>query len=90
MTVKFFPLFFKNTCKMSFVQVQAIYVGVPVLMTLMSGAGTWAAKRYGRVQTMVALKMVGVGLLVSMVYLKGLTLPLPLTPTPTPTLTPDP
>ena len=45
MTVKFFPLFFKNTCKMSFVQVQAIYVGVPVLMTLMSGAGTWAAKR---------------------------------------------
>ena len=61
MTVKFFPLFFKNTCKMSFVQVQAIYVGVPVLMTLMSGAGTWIAKRFGRVQTMVLLKVIGGG-----------------------------
>ena len=44
---------------MSFIQVQCIYVAVPVLMTLMSGAGTFVSKRFGRVQTMVLLKLFG-------------------------------
>ena len=70
MTVKFFPLFFKNTCKMSPIAVQSVYVGVPLIMTLMSGLGTALSKRFGRVQTMVALKVVGVSLLVSMAFLK--------------------
>jgi hypothetical protein len=56
---------------MSFIQVQCIYVAVPVLMTLMSGAGTFVSKRFGRVQTMVLLKLFGVGLLVSMTFIKA-------------------
>ena len=55
---------------MSFIQVQGIYVAVPVLMTLMSGAGTWLSRRFGRVQTMVLLKVFGVALLVLMAFLK--------------------
>ena len=34
MTVKFFPLFFKNDCKMSPSGVQGIYLAVPVLMAI--------------------------------------------------------
>ena len=75
MTVKFFPLFFKNTCKMSPIAVQSIYVGVPLIMTLMSGLGTALSKRFGRVQTMVVLKVLGVSLLVSMAFLKDLVVP---------------
>ena len=69
MTVKFFPLFFKNDCAMSPVGVQCIYIAVPVLMALMSGIGTKLSKCLGRAQTMVLLKIVGVALLCSMAYL---------------------
>ena len=55
---------------MSPIAVQCIYVGVPLIMTLFSGIGTALAKRIGRVQTMVCLKVVGVSLLVSMAFLR--------------------
>jgi len=70
MTVKFFPLFFKNDCGLSPIGVQGVYAAMPPLMAAMSGVGTWVSKGLGRVQTMVAIKVVGVSLLVSMALLK--------------------
>mmetsp|Transcript_7239 Transcript_7239/g.12230 ORF Transcript_7239/g.12230 Transcript_7239/m.12230 type:complete len:606 (+) Transcript_7239:187-2004(+) len=69
MTVKFFPLFFKNSCHLSPVGVQSIYLAVPVLMAAMSGVGTKISSRFGRAHTMVAVKVVGVSLLVGMAIL---------------------
>ena len=69
MTIKFFPLFFKNECLMSPVGVQAIYTGVPLLLAFFARLATCLAKRFGRVQTMIGLKVVGVGLLVAMALL---------------------
>ena len=69
MTIKFFPLFFKNKCGMSPVAVQAVYTGVPLLLAACSRLATCLAKRFGRVQTMVLLKVIGVGLLVAMALL---------------------
>lgn len=69
MTVKFFPLFFKNSCRMTPIEVQAIYVAVPIIMVLFSGVGTSLSSRFGRAQTMVLLKVVGVGLLAAMAKL---------------------
>ena len=50
---------------------QSVYVAMPLLMAAMSGVGTAVAKRLGRVQTMVGLKVVGVSLLVAMALLKS-------------------
>mmetsp|Transcript_6290 Transcript_6290/g.17643 ORF Transcript_6290/g.17643 Transcript_6290/m.17643 type:complete len:243 (-) Transcript_6290:189-917(-) len=69
MTVKFFPLFFVNDCLMTPAQVQTVYVIVPIVMAAMSGAGTRLSKRIGRVQVMLAFKVVGISLLVSMALL---------------------
>lgn len=46
-----------------------MYAGVPLLLALFSRLGTGLAKRIGRVQTMVALKVVGIALLVAMALL---------------------
>ena len=70
MTVKFFPLFFKNDCCLSPIEVNCVYLVLPLVMAAMSGAGTMAAKRIGRVQTMTLYKLVGIGLLVSMALLR--------------------
>ena len=69
MTIKFFPLFFKNECGMSPVAVQVIYAVLPLVLAAFSRLGTALAMRIGRVQTMVALKLVGIGLLVTMALL---------------------
>lgn len=69
MTIKFFPLFFKNECGMSPVAVQVIYAVLPLVLAAFSRLGTALAMRIGRVQTMVALKVVGIGLLVTMALL---------------------
>ena len=69
MTIKFFPLFFKNECGMSPVGVQAVYTGVPLLLAACARLATFLAARFGRVQTMVLLKVIGVGLLVAMALL---------------------
>jgi MFS family permease len=69
MTVKFFPLFFRKSCQMSPVGVQLIYALSPLIMAAFSGVATPVSLRVGRAQTMVALKVVGVGLLVAMAVL---------------------
>ena len=69
MTIKFFPLFFKNECGMSPVAVQLIYAVLPLVLAAFSRLGTALAMRIGRVQTMVSLKVLGIGLLVTMALL---------------------
>ena len=73
MTVKFFPLFFKDEVGMTPSQVQIIYTLVPIVMAIF---GTFATKLatdigFGRVQTMIAFWIVGISLLLSMVVFKS-------------------
>ncbi|KAL7577302.1 hypothetical protein ACA910_002043 [Epithemia clementina (nom. ined.)] len=68
MTVKFFPLFFKEEVGMSPSQVQIIYVLVPILMSVLSGLGTRLSKTLGRVETTLLLQILGVSCLFSMVF----------------------
>ena len=68
MTVKFFPLFFKEDVGLSPSQVQVIYVLVPLVMAAFSTVGTnVAAAGLGRVQTVMLFQTCGISLLVSMV-----------------------
>ena len=71
MSVKYFPLFFKVDCGMSPIAVLSVYLTVPLVMSIMSGIGTYVSKTLGRAQTMVAVKLVGVCLLATMAYLKS-------------------
>ncbi|GMH64013.1 hypothetical protein TrRE_jg11650, partial [Triparma retinervis] len=68
MTVKFFPLFFKNDCGLTPTEVQVIYLIVPIVMVACSGLGSKMAKKAGRVQTIITVKTLGVSLLFSMVF----------------------
>lgn len=68
MTVKFFPLFFKDEVGMSPTQVQIVYVLVPIVMSLLSGVGTWIAAGFGRVQTSLLLQFAGIACLFGMVF----------------------
>lgn len=71
MTIKFFPLFFKNEVGMSPTQVQLIYVIVPIAMVLFSGLSTKvAAAGMGRVQATLLLCTSGVACLYAMVFFK--------------------
>mmetsp|Transcript_2307 Transcript_2307/g.4932 ORF Transcript_2307/g.4932 Transcript_2307/m.4932 type:complete len:547 (-) Transcript_2307:50-1690(-) len=71
MTVKFFPLFFKEEVGMSPSQVQIIYVLVPITMVLFSGVGEKISSTgFGRVQTMILLNSLGVSCLFAMVFAK--------------------
>ena len=71
MTVKFFPLFFKDEVGMSPTQVQIVYVMVPLLMAVISGVGMKiAASGFGRVQTSLLLQFSGVSCLYAMVFFK--------------------
>ena len=70
MTIKFFPLFFKNDLQLSPVYVQLIYLLVPIWMGICSDLGERAARVIGRVTVMVSFKIVGIGLLVSMALLR--------------------
>ena len=69
MTIKYFPLFFKNDCHMSPASVQAIYVAVPVAMACSSTAATALAKLVGRVQAVLLLRVAGLCCFGSMVFL---------------------
>ena len=71
MTVKFFPLFFKDEVGMSPTQVQCVYVAVPIFMVLCSGIGIRLAKSFGRVQTCLVLSSLGLACLFSMVFFKN-------------------
>ena len=71
MTVKFFPLFFKDEVGMSPTQVQLVYVAVPIFMVLCSGVATRLATSFGRVQTCLVLSGLGLSCLFSMVFFKN-------------------
>ena len=76
MTIKFFPLFFKNQLMMAPANVQAIYVAVPIAMTLCVQLSQIVGSKIGRIQTMLLVRIIGVSLLVSMSVLvnKGITI----------------
>eukprot|EP00538_Stauroneis_constricta_P013250 CAMPEP_0119565530 /NCGR_PEP_ID=MMETSP1352-20130426/30384_1 /TAXON_ID=265584 /ORGANISM="Stauroneis constricta, Strain CCMP1120" /LENGTH=610 /DNA_ID=CAMNT_0007614465 /DNA_START=32 /DNA_END=1867 /DNA_ORIENTATION=- len=71
MTVKFFPLFFKDEVGMSPSQVQIIYVCVPLVMIFSSSMCSALAKIIGRVQATVVFSLCGVSCLYSMVFFKS-------------------
>jgi hypothetical protein len=69
MTVKFFPLFFKNTMGLSPADVQLIYVAAPLAIAAFSGVGTKLAAWIGRVETILLLSAIGLGCLVTLALL---------------------
>ena len=71
MTIKFFPLYFRCTCGMSPAAVQGIYAIVLLLLAAFSRIGTYSAKRIGRAQFMILVKLLGVSLLVLMALLEA-------------------
>lgn len=72
MTIKFFPLFFKDDIGMSPSQVQVIYCLVPFAMVICSTLSSKiAASGVGRVQTQLITSTLGVSLLYAMVFFKG-------------------
>jgi MFS family permease len=72
MTVKFFPLFFKDEVGMTPSQVQVVYCVVPVVMVITSTLGSkLAARGFGRVQTTLLFSCLGVSLLYCMVFFKS-------------------
>jgi predicted MFS family arabinose efflux permease len=71
MTIKFFPLFFKDDVGMSPSQVQVIDCLVPFVMVICSTATSKiAASGVGRVQTQLITSIMGVSLLFCMVFFK--------------------
>jgi len=71
MTIKFFPLFFKDEVGMSPSQVQIVYCVVPFVMVITSTLGSkLAACGFGRVQTTLLFNSLGVSLLFCMVFFK--------------------
>lgn len=69
MTVKFFPLFFKNDVGMSPIQVQAIFAVCPLAMVLFAWLATSLKDHIGRMQTIILFRVIGVGLLATMAVL---------------------
>lgn len=67
MTVKFFPLFFRETVGLSPINVQIIYAVVPLAMVIGMAIAQHLHPIIGRVQTMCVCKLVGVVLLVAMI-----------------------
>lgn len=71
MTIKFFPLFFKDEVGMSPSQVQVIFFAVPVVMVICSTLSSKiAAAGLGRVQTQLLSRLMGVFFLYAMVFFK--------------------
>jgi len=72
MTVKFFPLFFKDEVGMTPSQVQLIYVLVPLVMVVLGALCTKiAGTGLGRVQTTALYNVGGISLLLCMVCFKS-------------------
>jgi MFS family permease len=72
MTVKFFPLFFKDEVGMSPSQVQVIYAIVPLVMVICSVlCSKLASTGFGRVQATLLFDILGVSLLFAMVFFKS-------------------
>jgi hypothetical protein len=72
MTIKFFPLFFKDDVGMTPSQVQIIYCIAPLVTAICSTLCTQlAGSGFGRVQAMLLYSVAGVSLLYSMVFFKS-------------------
>ena len=71
MTVKFFPLFFKDDVGLSPTQVQTIYAILPFVMVPITGLVTKASAVMGRVQVTILSMLLGAACLYSMVFLKS-------------------
>lgn len=71
MTIKFFPLFFKDEVGMSPTQVQVIFVAVPITMAICSTLSSKVADSgVGRVQTQILSQAIAIALLYAMVFFK--------------------
>jgi len=70
MTVKFFPLFFKNDCDMSPSGVQAICLLAPLVILSFAKPSQKLSETFGRVQTIIFCGGIGVTALFLMVYLE--------------------
>ena len=70
MTVKFFPLFFKDTVGLSPSAVQTIYLIVPIAMVIFSTVNQKLAKKIGRVQTCIIVKILGLAGLYALIFFK--------------------
>jgi MFS family permease len=69
MTIKFFPLFFKDEIGMTPSQVQVIFCIAPLVMAMTSTLGSkLASSGFGRVQTQLLFSMLGVSCLYGMVF----------------------
>ena len=71
MTVKFFPLFFKDDVGLSPTQVQIIYAILPFVMVPISSGVTKLSSYIGRVQATMASVLMGAGCLYLMVFFKS-------------------
>jgi len=75
MTIKFFPLYFKNTVGMSPSQVQTIYVVAPFVLVVTSSLAEKTSRSLGRVQTIILFSSMGVISLYSMVLFEDYLVP---------------
>ena len=64
MTVKYFPLFFKEDLQLSPAAVQAVFVLTPAANAALSSIGLRMSSRFGRVQTLMILRASSILLLV--------------------------
>jgi MFS family permease len=72
MTDEFFPLFFKDEVGMSPLQVQIIYIAVPIVTVILSGClSKLSNSGFGRVQATLLFSCTGVFLLYAMVFFKS-------------------
>jgi hypothetical protein len=71
MTLNFYPLYFMNDCGMSPAEVQAIYFCVPLAMLACGSLSTrLAASGFGRVQTIILCKGLGVASLLVFIFVQ--------------------
>lgn len=69
MTIKFFPLWWKDDNHMSPIAVQFIYVLSPLGIIVAGYVSVWLSKRIGRVQTCMLLRTLGCTAMVLLVHL---------------------
>lgn len=72
MTIKFFPLFFKQSLHLDPRSVQIIYAIVPLLIAIFTSMNAKLAVYMGRVQTILLTQFIGISLLISMSVLVDL------------------
>eukprot|EP00667_Euglena_gracilis_P008170 EG_transcript_8273 len=70
MTIKFFPLFFQNEAGLSPIAVNAIFVVSPLTIALTSTTIQPISRYCGRIETILLIRAIGIGLLVAMAVLK--------------------